>query len=452
MATLIRCGGGAGLLVSIVLAVPSEAIAEAIAEADVATDADEVALLRQELAALKQRIDVLERRLQAQDTDEPQSLETQPPRIETAVLDEAVIGAERLEEERAVAAPELPPIRFGGALRFNHFFREDVRDSRTRRGDSGFDLFRLNVDGEIRDIMLSAEYRYTPDMDVIRSGWIGYRFADDSVIKVGIHRAPFGLLPFASHNYWDGVPFYAGFSDNHDLGVGYERQDGAWDTRIAFYKNEELGSAGTLARYAPDVVRQGEQGNEEINRFNARVAYTFGKDTGCESEFGISGQRADLLNGITGGRGSHWAAAGHVDSRCGRWNLQLQGLRYVYDPDNPPGVSDETVRLGAFGTSFDLAAEGELATANLAYNFELPDSWFDQVICYNNYSRLIKAAGGGRDSELNTVGCGVGAGPLFAYVDLILARNMLFFGEGSLAAGGEDRWRSRLNINLGYYW
>lgn len=433
-------GVGLGLLMMVIMAGPTTA------------HAGDVARLRQQVEALQQRLDVLERRLGAEGGGTVERQYRPVPRFEAELLDEAVIGAERLEEARLPVAAKVPPIRFGGALRFNHFFREDVRDSRTRRGDSGFDLFRLNVDGEIRDIILSAEYRYTPDMDVIRAGWLGYRFADGSLVKVGIHRAPFGLLPFASHNYWDGVPFYAGFSDNHDLGVGYERRDGPWQTQLAFYKNEELGDAGTLARYAPDVIRQGEQQNEEINRFNARMAYTHGRDTGCENEFGLSGQRADLVNGTTGGRGSHWAVAGHIDSRCGRWNLQLQGLRYVYDPDNPPGVSDDTVRLGAFGTSFDLAAKGKLAVANVAYNFQLPDAWFDQVICYNNYSRLIKDTGSGRDSELNTLGCGVGAGPLFAYVDLILARNMLFFGEGSMAGGGEDRWRSRFNINLGYYW
>ena len=441
MASGRRCGLGMAVL-ALLLVAPFPAEAEA----------DEIARLQQQLEALQQRLEILERRLAAQDSRPVRTPELTETPFETELLGEAVTGAERLEEARATAVPEPSPIRIGGALRFNHFFREDVRDSRTRRGDSGFDLFRLNVDGEIRDIILSAEYRFTPDMDVIRSGWLGYRFADDSVVKVGIHRAPFGLLPFASHNYWDGVPFYAGFSDNHDLGIAYERSDGAWETQLAFYKNEELGSAGTLARYAPDVVRQGDQQNEEINRFNARVAYTLGQDTGCEHEFGLSGQRADLLNATTNGRGSHWAAAGHLDSRCGRWNLQLQGARYVYDPDNPPGVSNDSVRLGAFGTSFDLAAKGKLAVVNLAYNFELSDSWFDQVVCYNNYSRLIKDVGGGRDSELNTVGCSVGAGPLYAYLDLIFARNMLFFGEGSLAGGDDDRWRSRFNINLGYYW
>ncbi len=440
IATVIRCGVGLGLLMAVFIVTPARA------------EADEIARLQQQLEALRQRLEILERRLDGQGQRVVQRLDQADPRPRAELIDQAVTGAERLEEAQVAAVAETPPIRFGGALRFNHFFREDVQDSRTRRGDSGFDLFRLNVDGEIRDIILSAEYRYTPDMDVIRHGWIGYRFADDSMVKLGIHRVPFGLLPFASHNFWDGVPFYAGFADNHDLGVAYERSSGPWDFHLAFYKNEELGSAGTLARYAPDVVSQGEQQNEEINRFNARVAYTLGRETGCEHEIGVSGQRADLVNATTDSRGSHWAAAGHIDSRCGRWNLQLQGIRYVYDPNNPEGVSDDAVRLGAFGTSFDLASRGKLAVANLAYNFDLPDSWLDQLICYNNYSRLFKDVGGGRDSELNTVGCGVGAGPLFAYVDLIFARNMLFFGEGSMAGGDDDRWRSRLNINVGYYW
>ncbi|MCC5888711.1 MAG: hypothetical protein JJT88_19920 [Gammaproteobacteria bacterium] len=415
-------------------------------------EVDEVALLKEQLEALQQRLEDLERRLDGSGRTPAQSMRTPESRFETELLDQAVTGAERVEEAQVAAIDEPAPIRFGGALRFNHFLREDVSDSRTRRGDSGFDLFRLNVDGEIREIILSAEYRYSPSMDVIRHGWIGYRFADDSMVKLGIHRVPFGLLPFASHNFWDGVPFYAGFSDNHDLGVAYQRSDGPWDFHLAFYKNEELGSAGTLARYAPDVVRQGEQQNEEINRFNARAAYTLGRDTGCEHELGVSGQRADLVNATTDSRGNHWALAGHLDSRCGRWNLQIQGIRYVYDPDNPAGVSNDSVRLGAFGTSFDLAARGKLAVANLAYNFALRDSWLDQVICYNNYSRLFKDVGAGRDSELNTVGCGIGAGPLFAYVDLIFARNMLFFGDGSMADSDDDRWRGRLNINLGYYW
>lgn len=439
---------GLGLL-GLLLAAPLPLLASSDAVAA------EVAQLRAEIETLTARLADLEARLDADSAVVAPVAEVPIAgldELQLARLEQAVTGAERREEAQLPEEVEPDPIRIGGALRFNFNFREDVADSRARRGDSSFDLFRLNVDGELGDVLISAEYRHRPGLDVIRHGWIGYRFADDSELQLGIHRTPFGLLPFSSHNFWDGVPFYAGFADNADLGVLYRRQDGPFETHLAFYKNEELGNADSLSRYAPDVVRDGDRRNDEINRFNARLAYTHGLDTGCEHEVGLSGQRADLANADTGGRGSHWAAAAHLDSRCGRWNLQLQGVRYVYDPDHPDGVDNHSLRLGAFGSSYDLAAKGRLAVANLAYNFDTTGAWVDQVICYNNYSRLFKDVGGGRDSELNTIGCGVGVGPLFAYFDLILARNMIFFGEGSMAAGGEDRWRSRFNINLGYYW
>lgn len=431
----------------------------------VQADSAEVERLEREVADLRARLERLETLLEAQAETDPDlqaaadaATRTAPERRqpEPQVLEDAIIGAEQLEEQRqARSAPEEQAVQIGGALRFNHFFREDVSDSRVRRGESGFDLFRLNVDGAVRDVLISAEYRHTPDLDTIRYGWIGYEFADESRIKLGIHQVPFGLLPFDSHNYWFGMPHYAGFSDNYDLGLAWQRRDGRWDLNLAFYKNEELGNASSLSRYAPDLVLTGDpdQGqNEDINRFNARVAYTAGRDTGCEHEFGLSGQYGELYNPVTGSRGDHWAAAGHVDSRCGRWNLQLQGIHYDYDPANPDGVSDDVVQLGALGASYGLAAAGTITTANLAYNFEPPFEVLDQVICYNNYSRLFKEAGDGRDSQINTLGCGIGLGPLFTYVDLILARNMIFFGDGSLAEGGESRWRSRFNINVGYYW
>lgn len=428
--------------------------------------------LEREVSDLRARLEQLEALLEAQTDSSPESMAAVEPdaveetllqvesqrlvTVQRQVLEDAMTGAERVEEaQQASVEADSPPVRIGGALRFNHFFREDISDSRVRRGESGFDLFRLNVDGSVRDVLIAAEYRYTPDMDSIRYGWIGYEFDDESRIKLGIHQVPFGLLPFAAHNYWFGVPHYAGFADNHDLGLAYQRRDGPWETHLAFYKNEELGNAGSLNRYAPDLVFTGDPTqaqNEDINRFNARLAYTLGRDTGCEHEIGFSGQFGELYNPVTEGRGDHWAAAGHLDSRCGRWNVQLQGIRYDYDPDNPAGVSDDTVQLGGYGASYGLAATGTIATANLAYNFEPPLEVLDQVICYNNYSRLFKDSDGFRDSEVNTLGCGIGLGPLFTYVDLILARNLIFFGDGSLADGGESRWRSRFNINVGYYW
>lgn len=382
--------------------------------------------------ALLKRIEVLEERLRQVESD-------------------AVPGSERQTTTSDTDAPEQR-VEFGGALRFNLVHRDFVDASDGKRGESGLDVFRLNVDGQSDNILISAEYRFYSYMNTIHHGWVGYEFGDQSQLHFGIHQVPFGLLPFAAHNSWFGVPYYVGLADDYDMGVKYLRQDGPWSSHLAFYKNEELNSAADLDRYSFDLVQVGDQQNEEINQANARLAYTFGKGSGCEIEVGGSGQVSEVYNATRDSRGDHWAAAAHIDSRCGRWNLQIQGTRYDYSPTNPAGIADSAVRVGAFGASYDIASEADILVANLAYNFDSPWPEVDQITCYNDYSRLYKDEAGSIDSQINTLGCAVGIGPLFTYFDWIVANNMAFFDNGSMAGGGEDEWHSRVYINIGYYW
>lgn len=443
---------GATLLLVCIASGPASA-----AEPDSRVDA-----LQQEVEALRERLEQLEARLAEEqsdagadgDEDAVVATEALAETGEAGSLEgpgEAVPGTERVEDE-AATEPADTDIHIGGALRFNLVHREFSPASRGKLGESGLDLFRLNVDGELSNILISAEYRNYAYMQTLHHGWVGYQFEDESRIQFGIHQVPFGLLPYAAHNAWFGVPYYAGLADNYDMGVKYQRDDGPWSTQLGFYKNEELNDVGNLDRYGFDIVRVGEQQNEEINRSNARLAYTFGRGSGCELETGGSLQRAELHNTVTGRSGDHWAAAAHLDARCGRWNLQLQGSRYDYNPVNPAGVDDSTMRLGAFAGSHEIAASGDIAVANLAYNFDPPWRSIDQLICYNDYSRLSKDIAGARDSQINTLGCAVGTGPIFTYVDYILARDMPFFAGGSMAGGGDDDWHGRFNINIGFYW
>ncbi len=420
-----------------------------------------------EIDTLRERLDQLEARLQSREEsadtgivdndddrgslpEEPASVQAEP--VPARMMDDggsAVSGTERAADGSA-ESPE-PAIHIGGALRFNAVHREFADDSRGKRGESGLDVFRLNIDGQLDNILISAEYRNYAYMQTLHHGWIGYEFEDQSQLQFGIHQVPFGLLPYAAHNAWFGVPYYTGLADNYDMGVKYQRSDGPWTSHLAFYKNEELNDASNLDRYAFDLVRVGEEQNEEINRINGRLVHTFGMGTGCEIEAGGSAQTAQVYNHETRRRGDHWAAAAHLDSRCGRWNLQLQATRYRYDPVNPEPVDNRTMRVGAFAGSYDIASRADIAVANIAYNLEPPWEQLDQMICYNDYSRMLKDLSGAQDSQMNTLGCALGAGPIFAYFDYIMARNMPYFG-GSLATGGDDRWRGRFNVNIGYYW
>lgn len=387
--------------------------------------------VRQELEALKKRVDELESR-------------------------QATGGGEIDAKESAseTAKPEKDDESFdvGGALRFNFVLKDFDEDQKSRYGDMGLDLFRLNVDGRQGNIILSAEYRFYAYMNTIHHGWMGYDFDNGNQLQVGISQVPFGLLPYDSHNFWFGVPYYIGLGDDYDAGVKYVIDQKPWNIQLAFYKNAELANPGNLDRYSYDLVTTGATKNQETNTFNGRFAYLFGQGGGCDNEAGVSLQWGEVYNQDTGKTGSQWASAAHLDSRCGRWNFQLEAGRYEYSPKNPGSVSDKTVTFGAFGSSQELASKANFGVANLAYNFPAGGLGVDVLTCYNDFSVLSKDASGFDNSYLNTTGCAIGMGPVFTYVDIIQGKNMLFFGNGSLAGGGSNDWKTRLNINLGYYW
>lgn len=413
---------------------------------------DELERLRarlDEMERLEARVRVLEKALEDASRDSQYVRSGSAPDKRDAI---AAGEAAAVEVDALAGGAEPGGVDFRGALRFNAFWSDSDEGVKGTRGDSGLDMFRVGAEGAIDDLLVSAEYRFYPFMDVIHHGWIGYRFDNDDRLQVGVTRVPFGLLPYAAHSFWFGVPYYVGFSDDYDLGVKYMHSDGPRDLQFAFFKNSELAGATDLGRYSFDVVSAGDARNQETNQFNARAAHTFGLGSSCSHEVGLSGQWGELYNVDTRRRGDHWAAAGHLDTYCGRWNLQLQAAKFAYDPENPVSVGNDTIRVGGFETSFDVVTEGTLGVANVAYNVPLDSAAIGQLICYNDYSVLFKGRGSFRKSQLNTIGCLLGKGPLFVYFDLIRANNMVFFGNGSLAGDGESGWQTRFNINIGYYW
>jgi len=408
--------------------------------------------LRTQIQQLRERVRALEGRLR-----EVNALQERIRKLESELAQQrAKQGGDQIAAKEAASEPEAKGkpqgVKFGGALRFNYSWKDFSEGAKTRRGDAGLDIFRINADGKIDDILVSAEYRFYPYMSAIHHGWIGYDFGGGNQIQGGITKVPFGLLPYASHNYWFGIPFYIGLADNYDTGLKYVHDRGPWNAQLAFFKNGELGDAANLERYSYDPVAVGAARNEKTNTLSARLAYTFGKGTQCHHELGASGQWGELYNRDTNDTGHDWAAAGHLDSRCGRWNFQLELGRYEYHPRNPAGVPDDTVTLGAYLGSFPIAARAKFAVANVAY--VVPVNWphVKQITCYNDFSMLDKDQAGASKSYLNTTGCGVGIGPTFTYIDIIRGRNMIYFGNGSLAGGGSNDWNTRVNINIGYYW
>ncbi len=390
-----------------------------------------------ELESLRQQIEDLEKRLTEQETR---------PRV---AAEEYVS-----EEERGIS--------FGGAFRVNYSYLDWDDGDDERGGDFAFDTFRLNMDGTLGDFLFSAEYRFYPQYDfhTPHHGWFGYNFTENLQGQIGIQQAPFGIQPYASHNYWFSGAYYVGLEDDYDLGVKALYERGPWDLALAFYKNAELGDSGNAGRYSVDVISNADggyagaqaAGNEETNQVNARVAYTFDHGDLGNTEVGLSGQWGQLYNNTTTDKGDHWAGAVHLVGNYGQWNLQLEYAKYEYDPENPSGFDDDIITMGAYSFSWGVPAEAGIGIANLSYN--LPVNWgpIDSLTFYSDNTVIEPDEDRFDAIWQNVVGMMVASGPIYTYIDVISAEDMIFMGGDMVGDTDASHGRNtRLNINFGYY-
>lgn len=428
------------LLLSLAVAAAAPAWASSSQDEDMKMLLQEVKALKAKLAEmdqLKQKVNQLEQKL-AESEKKQQAL-----------------AQKTVETNQIVAAKaDKPSIKVGGALRFNYRDASFNDTQKSKVGDGLFDIFRLDVDGKYNDLIISAQYRWYSYMNVIHHGWVGYDFTENTQGQLGITQVPFGLLPYASHNYWFGVPYYLGLADDYDMGAKLKYTPGPWDLQVAFFKNGEWGNAGKLERYSFDVVTAGDQQNEETNTVNARLAYTFKPWSNSSIEVGLSGMFGQLYNNTTDGSGTRWAVGPHVNAKFGQFGAQFEAVRYQYNPDNPEGVSDDTVLLGAFASSYEVASEATVLVGNLSY--DVPVKWgpITGLQFYNDFSMSIKEKEEYNNSYINTLGCLISSGPIYTYVDLIMGKNMVWLGGPSdaLAEGDPNAdWTAMLNVNVGYY-
>jgi hypothetical protein len=386
----------------------------------------------------------------------------------TCAMEPELDVAETATEEQEELEAEL---EIGGALRFNlqykDWFRQDFELPRV--GDFEFDTFRLNADGSYGDLLFSAEYRIYAGYHMLHHGWVGYEFSDAFALRAGVHKIPFGPLPYASHNWFFQLPYYVGLEDDYDAGVKAIYASGPWNAQAAFYKNDEgtyTGSSLASARYSYDVVpttvdELGYAGltearfNEEVNQFNGRITYDWGFAEEGRAEFGLSGQWGQLYNARTDRFGSHWASSVHVDATYDRWNLIAEAIRYEAHPENPGGVDRRFVVMGAYDAPYKVASKASLYLAGLAYT--IPVEWgpVSAIQFYDDYTYMAKSEFGYEATQQNVLGSALSAGPLYVYIDLASGRNHPWLGPDygvALAEGGEENeWHTRFNINIGYY-
>jgi hypothetical protein len=243
----------------------------------------------------------------------------------------------------------------GGAVRLNYFWQDYNQPRRDRGGDFGFELFRLDVDGDYEAIDLSVQYRWYAFFEAVHHAYFAYQPGPGWDLHLGISQVPFGILPYASHSFWFGATYYMGYEDDYDMGLKLLFTNGPWEVQAAFYKNAEYIDASRTARYSFDLVTSGEQANQEINQWNLRAAREWRPVAWLIARVGASAEYGQIYNDITTLKGNRRAFALHADFVAGTWNLQLQGIDYRYRPENPPGVDPNTVQLAAFTFPFLMA-------------------------------------------------------------------------------------------------
>ncbi|HIG74837.1 MAG TPA: hypothetical protein EYQ24_09770 [Bacteroidetes bacterium] len=366
--------------------------------------------------------------------------------------------------------PELE-VDVGGALRYNYVYRDYREADAAEGGQLLFDTFRINAEATYGPIRSGAEYRFYAGYHMLKTGWVGYQASDEVLVQAGVHQVPFGITTYASNSWFFQLPYYAGLEDDHDAGLKATYTDGPLTVAGAFYKQADgpfTGSSLASARYSYDVVpaREGAldygsapvaeaRSNREVNQGNLKATYTL-EGGAVTAELGASGQYGGLYNDATERMGSHWAAAGHANVTAGPINAKLQLIRYEHAPENPAGQDSDFVVFGAYDFPYKVAADGTFYSAALNYSVPMPeDGLVSTVNVYNDFSYLDKDPAAYSDTIQNITGVSVGAGPVFTYFDLVLAKNHPFAIVGSdfaaALAEGSDEWHARFNVNLGLY-
>jgi len=406
---------------------------------------ERIAILERELLALKAENEALKARTEAQDIERQQQTEKTEARL-TEVEDE-------------VDATNEDGITFGGAVRFQYQITDYDRAQRRRGGDLDFDIFRLDFNGRMGDVILSAQYRWFEYMDAVRHAYFGYDFSDEWQGQVGLVIQPFGNMPYNSHSYFFSTNFYVGMEDNPGSGLRFLKRTDTWDLDFAFILNDELGGVtggvrSSADRYNYDVVGIRLEGEGvyddpsslagENNTLMTRIAHKWDLGVDAMLELGVSAQVGRFNDGVrnVGDRRNYGL---HARYQTGPWEFMGQFSQYDYSFD----IDNIGVVVGAYAFYDTIPSRADVWTANVAYNQAVNIGPITDLTWYNNFNLLTNKRGYSDDTMMNVLGVAVTAGGVYTYVDLVTARNQPFAG-GSIAQDG-GRTNTRFNIHFGYY-
>ncbi|AWL12512.1 hypothetical protein HMF8227_02047 [Saliniradius amylolyticus] len=449
-----------GLAVAALLPLSAQAQQTSVSQDELDSVMEQVRQLQQQVKALQAKLE----QQQSSDDTEPSS----KPDPDKHTIDRVSVSSQERREfidarlgelEEEVKDAQNPPIRVGGAVRFQYVYADYDADNRDRAGDLDFDLVRIDFNGEINDVILAAQYRWFQYMEAVQKAYVGYNFTDHWQGQVGIINVPYGNIPYNSHNYFFSSNFYVGLEDNPESGINFQYRSKDWDWDIGFMKGDEQGGVDGFVdsradRYAYDAVGIRLDGEgiydapslqvAKSNYWAVRGARKFHFADGDKLELGLSTQIGDLHDG-NDSVGDREVYGAHARFNSGPWELMGMVSRYDFDTD----VANQGIVTGAYAYFDTMPSAATLYTANVAYDLPVNIGPVSALRFYDNFSLMSAKNGLEDDTFMNVLGMAVSAGGLYTYFDIVTAENHPFVGGTMGADGGQTN--TRFNINFGYY-
>lgn len=352
----------------------------------------------------------------------------------------------------------------GGAARFNYTLSSWDKDQRNKGGDLKYDVFIINAMSRYKNFSIHAEYRQYANSNgggMLNNGYLQYVLKQKHRFQLGLMKVPFGNTE-NSNSYYFTMAYYVGLEGDDDAGIKYTFNNDNFEIDAAFFKNSDMdngsGKQEDPSRFSFDIMGQ----NQETNTGNARFIWKFGDYT--QSRLGVSGMYGGIYNIYSKEMGSRYAFAAHYQLNAGDWTLRAQYVNYMYSPKNAqaPEGSDifpeapHCVTMGAYGSTYNVADQGNIYTASLRYDIPLKNrNFFSSINVYGEANYFQKTIKDFSDSQFYVVGANLNIWRAAVYVEYLLAKNQPFLGNdwtNALGAGNpNEKWNHRININLGFY-
>ena len=358
-------------------------------------------------------------------------------------------------EKDSIKVSDETILKLGGALSFNYNLSTWKPEVVKRGGDFGFVVFGSKIYGKHKGITLNLDYRIYAKLyggGMLREGWFGYNFNDDKTqLQVGLNQVPFGNQKYNSSCWFFNLTYYLGFEDDHDMGVKLIQKTDRFDYHLAFYKNSEELIFGNDAAISPDRFAYDIAGrNKEVNQGNFKVDYKFDKER--KSNLSAFGQYGGLYNVITRKFGNHYAYGIAFSHTWKRFNFKGEAFAVSINPND--SITDR-VAMGAYGSTYDMATQGNVYTVGINYTIPMEIGPISAISIYNDFGMYDKTEVSFSDSYMNVLGASVNAGKLFIYHDFAFGRNHSWLGPNYINAFApgdfNGKWNLRYNINIGYY-